>query len=326
MEVARRPIAELLVNHKNVTGLFSPWLLSVNYTDHLAGESDGLEVTLDDSEGRWLNEWYPVTGTSLEAYLGYEGESLLGTGVCTVDEIEIGCPPSTVTVRALGAGNKTALRTRKSKAYEGKSLRIIATEVAAAHSLTLVGSVPDIVWSRVTQHRETDLGFLNRVGEEHGLIFSVKGDKLVFHDLEKLEALPKILKIRPADLASYQFREKVQHGAASSSYFDGSTKTLRTEEVAIEGYAHPDKHKIHRRTESPSHSKRLAKMALRIRKDWQRDGTLSLEGNPLLVAGGNVELDDFGKLNGLWQIISARHQISKSQGYTTELEVRHVAS
>jgi len=324
MMAAPRPTAIIQVNHRDMTGHFTPWLEELSYTDHLAGESDGLEIRLDNSDGRWFREWYPIKGSTLEAWIGYEGQPLLATGECQVDEIELEGGPDIVTIRALGAGNQVALRTPKSRAFEGKSLRAIANEVAAQHGLEVVGEVPDLTWRRATQHRETDLAFLCRIGAEHGLVFSVKGGKLIFHEEQKLEAQPPILQLRRSDLSSFRFREKVVEGGASAAYFDGSTKELRVVEVQMER-PHPDRKKTRRRTESTAHTQRLAKVALQTRKGWEREGTLTLPGHTHLLAGVTFELVDFGVLDGLWLTRSARHSQSRGQGYSTELEVRHVA-
>lgn len=324
-EYLDRPSVTLEVNHREATGYFGPWVLDLTYVDHMAGESDGLEIRLDNSDGRWMREWYPVKGTSIQATIGYEGGKFLSTGICQVDEIELSGPPDTVTIKALAAGNTRALRTPKSRAFEGKSLNAIAAEVAGIHGLSMVGEVPEISWRRSTQNRETDLGFLCRLGEEHGIVFSVKGDLLVFHELQKLEAGPKVLKLGPSDLTSYRFREKVVAGAASASYFDGSTKELVVAEFQLNESRHPDKKKIHRRTENKGQTRRLANMAMRTQKAFERDGTLALPGNTLLLAGGIFELESFGALDGLWMIRSARHSVSSS-GYTTEMEARHVSN
>jgi phage protein D len=230
-----------------------------------------------------------------------------------------------VIINALGAANQKALRTQKSRAFEGKSLRSIAAEVAQTHNLTLVGMVPDITWRRATQHRESDLAFLSRLGEEHGLVFSVKGDKLVFHEIQKLEAQRPLLKLVKSDLSEYRFREKVVAGAASASYFNGDLKELHAVEVVEQEHRHPDKKKVRRRTENKAQAQRLAKMALRTQKAWERDATLTLPGDTRLVAGGTFELTGFGKMDGLWLTRSARHRVVRNHGYTVELEARHVA-
>ncbi|MDI8083859.1 hypothetical protein MJN69_31195, partial [Salmonella enterica subsp. enterica serovar Kentucky] len=44
-------------------------------------ESDVIAIALEDSAGRWVNEWYPGKGDTLALRLGYQGEDLLGTVV-----------------------------------------------------------------------------------------------------------------------------------------------------------------------------------------------------------------------------------------------------
>lgn len=80
-----------------------------------------------------------------------------------------------------------------------------------------------------------------------------------------------------------------------------------------------------RRSESRTQSQCLAKGVLHMGKGWERDATLQLPGLTRLRAGLNVKLAGFGVREGLWMIQSARHEVSRSNGYTTELEVRHVA-
>jgi phage protein D len=320
-----KPTVLLNVNHRDVTGDFSAWLLDLVYTDHVAGESDGLEIRLDNADGPWLGSWYPVKGSTVEAWLGYEGSPLLYTGECRVDEIEVTGAPDQVSIRALGASNMTDLRTRKSKAFENQSLRALANQVAATHGLQLIGEVPDLTWRRATQHRETDLAFLCRLGREYNLVFSVKGGQLVFHDEQTLEGLPPALRVQRGDLSSFRFREKMTVASANASYFDPASKTLLAADQT-EPNPGPDQVKTQRRTESRSHAQRLAKSSLHQTKGWEREGTLTLAGDTRLVAGSNLDLAGFGALDGLWQIRSAQHSLARNKGYVAELEVRYVAS
>jgi phage protein D len=296
----------------------------MTYTDHIQGEADGLEIQLEDTSGRWQDFWYPVKGSTLHAWLGRDTGGLLDCGEFQVDEIELTGPPDTVTVRGLGATNQKALRTKVSKAHEGGSLKSLASDIAAKHGLSIVGTVPDLAWKRVTQYRETDLGFLRRIALEHGAVFSVKGSTLVFHDLQSLEAQKAMLTLHRTDLEGYTFREKMTgvEGGVSASYFNGDTKELQVVEVELQEHV-GDTHKIHRRTEHKGQTQRLAKAALHTRKGFEREGTLTLPGDTRLVAGGNIELLGFGVLEGLWQLKSAKHTVSRS-GYSVELEVRHV--
>lgn len=323
---APKPLAQIHVNHREVTGDFSPFLLSLTFTDHMDGEADGLEMTLEDTDGRWIRGWYPIKGSTVEAWIGYEGQPLLACGEFQVDEIEVSGPPDTVTIRAVGNSTQKALRTPRSKGYDGASLRQVAQEVASRHGLELIGTIPDVRWKWVTQHQEADLAFLQRLASEHGLVFSVKGGKLVFHEIQKLEAGAALLKLTRQDVMSFSFRDKVVAGAASSSYFKGDSKELEVVEVQLSDHKGADTKKSTRRTENKAHTQRLAKAALRVSKSLEREGGLSLPGNTRIVAGANIELEGWGVLDGLWLIKSATHKIDRSSGYTTDPEVRHVSA
>jgi hypothetical protein len=211
------------------------------------------------------------------------------------------------------------MRTPKSKGFEGASLRAIAQTVASTYGLTLVGDVPDITWQRATQYRETDLGFLCRLGEENGLVFTVKGDSLVFYDLETLQDRDIVKIITVKDLTSYHFRETMPKGQVVASYMDPDTKQLNSAAKAT-GFPSKDQVKVRRRTENGTQAQRFAHAALRRQKDWHRGATLNLPGDPSLLAGANIELTGFGVMDGLWLIESARHSLSREAGYTTELE------
>lgn len=326
---AVRPLVKLEVNHRDVTADFSPYLQTFTFTDHVKGEADGLEIQLADRSGKWLEEWYPVKTTTLSAWVGYDGMPLLACGEFSVDEIEITSPPQEVRIRALGTSHKKALRTRTHRAFEGKSLSAIVADFASRHAFTVVGTIPDVTWTRLTQAYETDLTFLRRISEEHGLVFQIKGTQLVFHDVEQLEAQTAILQIHPSDCSRFHIRDKVSGVEAGQAvnYFQGDLKELQAAEVELaETSPGADAGRKRKRTESKAHSQRLAKAALRLKHGWAREASLSLPGDTRLVAGGNVELLEFGAVNGLWAIVSARHRVDRHSGYVTELEIRHVQS
>ena len=130
------------------------------YVDHLSGESDELEVRLEDVDGRWRGPWYPGKGDKLRAEIGYAGEKFLPCGEFEIDEIGWSFPPDEVSIRALATGISTPSRTRKSKGYEKTTLAAVIRAVAKRLGLTPAGEVADIPIDRVTQYQESNLAFL----------------------------------------------------------------------------------------------------------------------------------------------------------------------
>lgn len=326
------PVFVLTYNQRDITADLTPFKLSVSYTDNLDGdESDSLELSLEDSDGRWWQAWYPVMGDRLNLRMGYQGQALVDCGDFEIDEIEIEGPPSTVRIRALAASVMKELRTNQGKAYEDTTLAGIVKTVADRQKLKVVGNVEAIPIKRVTQMHEEDMKFLKRLAQEYGYAFSVRDDQLIFYSLEELRAAPGVQVIGINDLTRYTFRDKVKGTPSSAkvSYHDPQKKAVVTYEVESDKkvVAKPsaDSLKLNTRAESPEQAKSKAKAAINRANDEATTATLSLWGNPKLVAGMNVELEGFGKLSGRYQISKSHHSQESSSGYTTELELRRTA-
>ncbi len=83
------PIFTLWYGHKEITYDIAPYVTSISYSDSIKNESDVIAIALEDSTGRWVNEWYPGKGDTLALRLGYQGEDLLDCGIYVIDKIDI---------------------------------------------------------------------------------------------------------------------------------------------------------------------------------------------------------------------------------------------
>ncbi len=324
----RQPGWVLEYEGKDITKEVTPYILSITYSDVLEGEADNLDISLEDRDRQWKNGWWPQKGDRVRLAIGYEGEALVNCGVFQVDEVGLNGPPDVVNLKALSAGIKESLRTANTTAFENKTLKRIAEDIAAKHGLDLTGEVSEEKAKRrpkrVTQRKETDLEFLRRLGKAEGVIFSIKDEQLVWHDMELLDASKATATInRNGETLSYRFRTKTSHVYKSCQvrYHDPVAKKTITYTHQAEGIKTGDTLKIHDRCESKADAIIKAKAALRNKNGAQVEGTFSLPGSPLLVAGGNVEVVGFGVLDGIYQIIKARHAMSRGGGYKTDIDV-----
>jgi len=55
----RRSFLEAEINGTDISEAISDQILSFTYTDRASGESDSIDLTVTDKEGKWVNEWYP---------------------------------------------------------------------------------------------------------------------------------------------------------------------------------------------------------------------------------------------------------------------------
>jgi len=309
---------------REVTVSLAPYILSMTYTDHAHGRSDELEISLEDLGGGWKDGWYPQKGDVITARIGYRGAPLLPCGDFQIEEFEAKGPPDTAHVRALSAGVTRPLRTKNSKAYEGVSLRGIAAEVAARHGLTLVGQVADLRLKRVTQNQERDLGFLKRIAYEHGQVFAVKGDQLVFMERSDLTEREPVATLTRSGITSYSIRDKglTTYKGARACYddpWDKATHEGAASTDAPDGVE--DAVKLTGRSQSADHARLQARAALAAANEARFTGSVEVMGDTRLTAGNTVELAGLGRLSGVYLISSSRHACSREAGYTTHIEV-----
>lgn len=325
------PVFVLSYGQKDITSDITPYVLSVTYTDYLSGQSDEIEVVLEDSDGRWSHAWYPGKGDTLSLKIGYEREPLLPCGAFEIDEVEMDESPATVTIRALSTGIKKPVRTNGSRAYESTTLAAIAGRVAKRNHLTLTGRIRDIRIDRVTQYQERDVEFLTRLGREYGYAFKIVGTKLVFTELANLRDGTAVTTIKKADRLRLNLRDKIKaiYHEAKAKYHDPKTKklvsyTLKNDQITAMP-ASSDTLRVTSRAGSKAGVESKARAALENTNLQQTSGSVTVIGNPKLVAGNTFDLAECGRFAGKYLSESARHRLDRSGGYTTELEIKRVA-
>lgn len=326
------PKFTVLYNNKNITIDIAKYMLSITYSDKTSGESDEIEIELDDTDGLWQNSWYPEKGAKLTLTI-----EDLKCGVFEIDEIELKGPPDTVSIRAMATGITNSLRTKKSDAHENKTLKQIAEKVAQKNSLTVVGDIPDITIGRTTQNQETDLSFLKRISEQYGIIFSVRENTITFTSIYGLEQRNSSLKIDKFDLSGYSIKDKASGMVKSASVKSKNAKKNESvssnleysEWLKTEGYKYPnvisqDTAVSHTKSENKQQAEAKSKAIMHASASNQQEGSFSLKGNTFAVAGNNFDLSGLGILSGKWNILTSSHKLDKSSGYTTDIECKRL--
>lgn len=330
-----RPVFTLVYGQRDITTDITPYVTSVTYSDNLSGQSDELEVALEDTDGRWVDAWYPGKGDVLTLHLGYAGAPLLACGAFEIDEIEFSRPPSTVTIRALATGIKKPVRTHNNRPFEGTTLKAIAQSIAKRNQLTLTGCIREIPIDRITQYQERDLEFLARLAREYGYVFKVRGDRLVFSEMADIRDRAATLTLNAAELSSIRLRDKVKaiYESARGKHHDPKTKKLIAYDLkdgqmvkAGPSAASGDTLKLNARAGSKATAQVKTQAALDAANAEQTTGSVSTMGDTRLVAGITVEITECGRFSGRYLVNSARHRLERGSGYSTEIEIKRAGA
>jgi phage protein D len=327
----------------------------IELSSSVEGQSDTLDLDLYDPDagpgsGRFLNDWFPPLGASLEVSLGYEGGGSLPTTRYELDEptgtisassgdtVRFACKSTPITQPA---------NTKGSKEYEKTTLDKIAADVAKRAGLELKGKVKPVVIERVSQKDETPLEFLKRISEKHGLIVKVQDAKfIVFWDLEDLDSQPAAFSLDRAELSNAQWKRTSteKYDSAELSYTDPKTgktfkATVKASDVRGDGSgdeksegadkpkSEKDKPEGEKKTAnilkisepvaSDDEAKRVAKEKLRRANANEIEWQIDLVGDPRIQAGVMFGLTGMGRLSGNYLIQECRHSVEKGSGWKT---------
>ena len=357
-----RPDFILSYEQKDITADIAPYLLSLTYTDYMAGQSDELQLEFEDVDGRWLRTWYPEQGDQLSVSLGDQFTGLINWGSFEIAEIEYqqGNGDSMISLKALATGISKSARTLQAKTYEKTTLAQIVHHIAKRLKLNITGTILDIKLDRVTQYQERDVEFLARLAREYGHSFKIVGQTLVFSHRSELVERETVAVLLPENVLRLRLRDLIKGvpQAVEIRTYESKTKKIvtsikkakplrrrrrkktdpkkprQTARKAVLRQPKTSKPKRHTTTdtlkivankgESQAQLSHRAQAALDDAQDEQCAGSITLFGNVKIVAGQMIELQNYGKFSGKYWVKQSRHDYSHSRGYTTEIEVKMI--
>jgi phage protein D len=314
---------------KNITEDVIGMVTDIVYTSKCDGASSDLDIKIEDSQKLWQGPWYPAKDDILSLFIGYSDQQLVSCGSFQVDEIELEGPPDVFHLKCLTSYITPSLRTPNTAPYENQTLEQIATTVAKRHGLTVVGTVGqlNVTFLRKTQKQENDLAFLRRIANQYNYAFTIKGSQMVFTARSALEQQAPSWLVARQNETKFSFKDK-SHGtyqAAQVNYFDPHTKNLITATAASTvPNATGDTLKIRDRVENGQDAQAKAAAAIHKANMTSVTAAITTVGSTLLAAGSTGNLAGWGEFDGTYLIETAKHKLTRANGYQTELELRKV--
>lgn len=322
-----RPFVKVLYNGTDISEDISRSLIQIVYTDNM-DEADTIDIVLEDKELRWQNEWYPEKSARLQPTMGYSGGEFLECGLFEIDELNSSGPPDIVTIRGIAAGfSQGKKRTDKSHTHEVKTLSEIVRTIAANSGLTVKGNIANIRLDRSVQNAKRDMRYLRRLANQFGYTFNIRGNDLNFFKRTELENTTPVGSYDKTDLQTFSISDKSTkiYAAAEVRFHNPNTgELIKHKEVDQQVDFTDDVLVIDEKAESVEQAQEMAKAYLNRANKLQQSGTISLSGNPYLVAGNVIELTGLGKLSGNYIIRSSSHTVDVGAGWVADLEVYKV--
>lgn len=238
----------LTYNDTDITHDISHYIESFSFTERAKnGESDDLNITVENTTGIWSNGWFPDRGATLCAQIITENWNkpndyyMLDCGSFEIDDLTDSGPTSTFTIGALSVGITSSIRGEShSKALENFKLSGLVNEIAERHGFSVFfDSNYDPVIDRFDQKNESDLEFLLKVAEYIGVNIRLSHGKIIVYQERLYDAKEVSLTLsKNADgFISHSFRASSAdiYSACQVQFLDSKTGKLVTYQYTPDG-------------------------------------------------------------------------------------------
>ncbi|MES2339578.1 MAG: phage late control D family protein [Pseudomonadota bacterium] len=327
----------LIVDGIDISDKARPRLVGLTLTDKRGGEADQLDLVLDDSDGRLA---LPRKGASVQLALGWlQGDDvrvgLVDKGRFTVDQVEWGGPPDTVTIRARSADLTAGFRTRRETSHRDTTLGTIARDIAKRQKLEprIAAALESIPVPVLAQHQQSDMALLRQLGRRHDAVATVKDGKLILAPIGRAAsaggvALPA-LQLLPIHVSDYRYSEEERSADAGveARWHDQDKGERHTVAVGGKGDAGGKPRRLRKvfHSEADAMAAASAAASRAKRAEASFDVTLKL-GRPDLLPEQPVTPAGFKPTIDArrWLIAELSHSLDAS-GLTTKLKLETAA-
>lgn len=194
-ELARRASVSLKFNGKTFGISLDDKLTSISYTDVASGESDSVDITLENKGQKWMRTWRPKFGDSISGtikflrwYNAKTPTMAIALGELMIDTMKFSGSDMTAKLEALAIPANSSWRvTKRTKTWEKITLRQIARKIAKRYKLKLVYSASSIYIKSAEQSTETDSAFLYKLCQDNGLSMKVYQERIIIYDRGRWE-------------------------------------------------------------------------------------------------------------------------------------------
>ncbi|AKL95020.1 late control D family protein [Clostridium aceticum] len=331
--LARRADIAVKYSGIDITSDIKKDLLVFSYTDNASENADDVSILLKDNKLKWLNQWFPQKGDSLESEINtmnwrFDGDrQSLPCGSSIIDEPEYSGRPRVLTLKAISIpANSNFTTTNKSRVWNNITFKTIAQDIANQAGLSLFfDSKSNPIYARQEQSEVSDMKFLAELCKNEGLAFKVTDKKIVIFDEAEYEKRPSVAKFKESSstLKRYNFKTTftdTAYAGCNVKYYDAALGRNIEFLFALKDID-PEKDKVYElnaRVKTGEEAKRLAQKTLRKINKKEYRTILEVAGDINIVGGSCIDLEEFGVFSGKYYVDKAIHNYDG--GYSVSIE------
>lgn len=324
----RKTKVTYMYNGAAMSAEMSGYITSMTYTDPASGESDAIEISIHDRDGKWLNGWKMQDGDTMQASIEVENWTSEGDtksfdcGYFLLDDFGFSGWPTTGTISGISAVVDNPFQvTEVSKVWEEVTVQGVAQEIADQAGLTLFWDVDeDFAIASLEQSEETNCAFLMALCETYGYQMKVYAQKIIIYDREAYKQKDSVKDIDKTDILSWSGGKKTE-GTYTGGEYTYTDPITETEIVATTG---DDTRllQLSGKADDIADAERKLNAAILTANHSTTTLSITVMGSADIVASQCVTVAGLGWISGKYYIDKITHNVGG--GYTMDLELSKV--
>lgn len=326
MSNARKAVPSLSFNGKNVSTKLADYLESVSCEDVASGSSDSIDITLQNIDMKWMNQWYPTKGDKISGTVTFQdwnkdGENLkLDCGTFILDEVKFSGGPLKVSLGGVAIPANESFKVReRTKTWKNVTIKNIANEIAKRYGLSLSYSGPTITIASIEQSDKTDSAFLYDLCKKYGLSMKVFNNKIVIYDQtqqEKKAASATITRDSFID-DEWEYTDSIEgtYTGAMISYKSGEDNEEISVYLGLKAENAAGSRVLNITEVADDYDAAYYMAAAQVNQSNEQATTISgkIWPNPKICAGICVTISGMGKANGKYFVDKSTVEVSDSR-------------
>lgn len=326
MSNARKAVPSLSFNGKNVSTKLADYLESVSCEDVASGSSDSIDITLQNIDMKWMNQWYPTKGDKISGTVTFQdwnkdGENLkLDCGTFILDEVKFSGGPLKVSLGGVAIPANESFKVReRTKTWKNVTIKNIANEIAKRYGLSLSYSGPTITIASIEQSDKTDSAFLYDLCKKYGLSMKVFNNKIVVYDQtqqEKKAASATITRDSFID-DEWEYTDSIEgtYTGARISYKSGEDNEEISVYLGLKAENAAGSRVLNITEVADDYDAAYYMAAAQVNQSNEQATTISgkIWPNPKICAGICVTISGMGKANGKYFVDKSTVEVSDSR-------------
>lgn len=313
---------------QDVSAELAPFVKSISFIDSIeTGSRDEVSITLNNRDGRFINEWFPAQGDILKPGIAFTQSGKTNQwnwGQFAIDKMKVRFAPNELKLSALAQELKRdGFEKIQHRSFDNTSLQQVVDVLASESGLTPVFTGENISLTRLQLRNESPQQALIRLAKQYQRHFAVKNGNLLFLQQPNIGSIEIDLNnhqhVKAVDL---DLSPRTGYEKATIEYYDAQKNELITHTETAAGVASGKTLTLHQPATDLADAKAQAKAALEEQnKDAGGTSSITLKGVHI-EAGMQLTLIGAGQLPGKWLVEKVTTTIDSQRGWDSKLQLR----